>query len=161
MSINDIGYREVLEREIVLTRVLPAGKKMVFEAFTSRIALDEWFGPAGFTTTTLEFDFKVGGLWRFEFKGPDGTVYGNRIEYVEISPFDRLVFEHGADKDNDPGRFFVTITFDEQQNQKTVVTLRQLHPTKEQRAAGIGFGAVEFGMETLDKLAAFVALKIK
>lgn len=157
MSMNDVSYREVLEREIVLTRVLPASKKLVFEAFASSAALNEWFGPAGFTTNTTEFDFKVGGRWRFDFKGPDGTVYGNRIEYVEISPFDRLTFEHGADKDNDPGRFFVTITFDEQQNQKTVVTLRQLHPTKAQRAAGIGFGAVEYGMQTLDKLAAFLA----
>ena len=30
---------------------------------------------------------------------------------------------------------------------------RQLHPTKEQRDAGIGFGAVEIGYNTLEKLA--------
>lgn len=153
---NNLSYREVLEREIVLTRVLPAEKKTVFEAFANQAALDEWFGPGGFTTTTFEFDFRVGGRWRFEFKGPDGTVYGNRIEYTEISPFDRLAFHHGSDQDNDPNRFFVTITFDEQQDKKTVLTLRQLHPTKERRAAGIGFGAVEFGMQTLDKLAAYL-----
>jgi len=39
---------------------------------------------------------------------------------------------------------------------KTVITLRQLHPTKAQRDAGIGFGAVEFGYQTLDKLARHV-----
>jgi uncharacterized protein YndB with AHSA1/START domain len=157
MQITDTTYREVLEREIVLTRVIAAEKKLVFEAFSTAAALGEWFGPAGFTTTTFEFDFKVGGRWRFEFKGPDGTIYDNRIEYVEISPYDRLAFHHGSDKDNDPGRFFVTITLDEQQDKKTVLSLRQLHPTKEQRAAGIGFGAVEFGMQTLDKLSAYVA----
>jgi uncharacterized protein YndB with AHSA1/START domain len=47
----------------------------------------------------------------------------------------------------------VTITFDEQSDGKTVVTLRQLHPTKQQRDATIGFGAVELGFQTLDKLA--------
>jgi hypothetical protein len=31
--------------------------------------------------------------------------------------------------------------------------MRQLHPTVEQRNAGIGFGAVEIGFTTLDKLA--------
>jgi hypothetical protein len=31
--------------------------------------------------------------------------------------------------------------------------MRQLHPTVEQRNAGIGFGAVELGMQTMDKLA--------
>jgi hypothetical protein len=44
-------------------------------------------------------------------------------------------------------------TFDEQSDKKTVLTMRQLHPTKEQRAIEIGFGAVELGYQTLDKLA--------
>jgi uncharacterized protein YndB with AHSA1/START domain len=52
--------------------------------------------------------------------------------------------------------FHATITFDEQSDGKTVITLRQLHPTKAQRDAGIGFGAVEFGYQTLDKLAQYV-----
>ena len=60
------------------------------------------------------------------------------------------------DKDNDPGMFRTTITFDEQSDGKTVITLRQLHPTKSQRDATIGFGAVEFGYQTLDKLAQHV-----
>jgi uncharacterized protein YndB with AHSA1/START domain len=47
----------------------------------------------------------------------------------------------------------VTITFDAQSNGKTVLTLRQLHPTKELRQVKIGFGAVEIGNGTLDKLA--------
>lgn len=87
-------------------------------------------------------------MWRFKFTAPDGTIYDNRIEYKEISPYDRLAFHHGADKDDDPNRFYVTITFDEQQNKKTVLTLRQLHPSKERRDLGIGFGAVEFGFQT-------------
>ena len=64
-----------------------------------------------------------------------------------------LEIEHGSDIDNDPRAFHVTITFDEQSDGKCVLTLRQLHPTKEQRDAGIGFGAVEYGYQTLDKLA--------
>jgi uncharacterized protein YndB with AHSA1/START domain len=66
----------------------------------------------------------------------------------------RLIeIEHGSDKDNDPTRFHVTLTFDAQSDGKTVLTMRQLHPTKEQRDATIGFGAVEFGYQTLGKLA--------
>ena len=49
--------------------------------------------------------------------------------------------------------FRVTVTFDEPSDEKTVVTMRQLHPTKEQRDAGVGFGAVEIGYTTLQKLA--------
>jgi uncharacterized protein YndB with AHSA1/START domain len=149
-------YQDQIDREIVLTRVFAAPKEVVFKAFSDQSALDEWFGPNGFTSTTLEFNFKVGGRWRFDFKGPDGTVYDNRVEYVEITPFNRLAFHHGADKDNDPNRFYVTITLDEQQDKKTVLTLRQLHPSKQRRDVGIGFGAVEFGLQTLDKLAKFL-----
>jgi hypothetical protein len=32
-----------------------------------------------------------------------------------------------------------------QSDGETVVTMRQLHPNKAQRDAGVGFGAVEFG----------------
>lgn len=47
----------------------------------------------------------------------------------------------------------MTVTFEAQSNGKTVLTMRQLHPTRAQREAGIGFGAVELGYQTLGKLA--------
>ena len=113
----------------------------------------KWFGPKGFSCTLHEMNVCVGGRWRFDMKAPDGTLYSNRVEYLEIVPNTRLVFDHGSDIDNDPKRFRVTITFDEQSDKKTVLTLRQLHPTKEQRDATVGFGAVELGYQTMDKLA--------
>lgn len=51
----------------------------------------------------------------------------------------------------------VTVTFDEQSNKKTVLTMRQLLATRAQRDATIGFGAVELGYQTLDKLAQHIA----
>lgn len=53
--------------------------------------------------------------------------------------------EHGSDEDNDSGKFSMLLTFDEQSDGKTVITLRQMHPTKERREGAIGFGAVEYG----------------
>ena len=142
-----------LDREIVLSRVFDAPRDLVFRAWTEKEHFAKWFGPRGFTTTIREADMRVGGLLRFDMLAPDGKVYDNRIAFLEIRPPELLVFDHGSDKDDDPGRFHVTITFDEQTDKKTVVTMRQLHPTKEQRAIGIGFGAVELGYQTLDKLA--------
>jgi uncharacterized protein YndB with AHSA1/START domain len=142
-----------LDREIVLSRVFDAPKELVFRAWTEKEHVGRWFGPRGFTCTTYEHDVRPGGRWRFDMRGPDGTVYDNRIVYLEVRPSDLLVFDHGHDKDDDPSTFRVTITFDAQGPAKTVVTLRQLHPTKEQRLGAIGFGAVELGYQTLDKLA--------
>jgi len=96
---------------------------------------------------------KAGAVWRFDMIAPDGHRYDSRIEFLEMLPHERLVFEHGSDKDNDPTRFRMTITFDQQNDGKTVLTLRQLHPSKAQRDGGIDFGAVELGYQTLDKLA--------
>ncbi|NVB80857.1 MAG: ATPase [Kofleriaceae bacterium] len=142
-----------LDREIVITRVFDAPRALVFKLFTQAEHICQWWGPKGFTCNTHSMNVQVGGQWRFDLVAPNGHVYPNRIEYVEIAPNERLVFDHGSDQDDDPGKFRVTITFDEQSDKKTVVMMRQLHPTKAQRDATIGFGAVELGYQTLDKLA--------
>lgn len=146
-----------LDREIVLSRVYDAPRALVFKAWTEKEHLTEWFCPKGFTKTTHEIDVRVGGRWRFDMFGPDGKQYPNRIVYLEIQAPDRLVYDHGRDIDDDPTRFRVTVTFDEQSNGKTVVTMRQLHPTQQQRHAVIGFGAVEIGYTTIDNLATHLA----
>ena len=142
-----------LDREIVLVRVLDAPRHAVFAAWTDADAFCRWFGPEGFTCTVRELDVRPGGRARFDMVSGDGTVYTNRFDYLEVVPAKRLVMDHGSDVDDDPARFRVTITLDEQADGKTVLTLRQLHPTIEQRDAKLGFGAVELGLQTLNKLA--------
>jgi uncharacterized protein YndB with AHSA1/START domain len=142
-----------LDREIVLSRVFEAPRELVFAAWTKEEHLTKWFGPKGFTTKTHECDVRTGGRWRFDMIAPDGTVWDSRMVFLEIKAPELLVLDYGSDKDDDEHRFRVTITFDEQSDKKTVVTMRQLHPTKEQRDATIGFGAVEIGYTTMDKLA--------
>ena len=142
-----------LEREIVLSRVIAAPRERVFEAWTDPVQIVQWFGPDGFKVESLECDIRPGGRWRFIFTGPDGTVWDNRMVFLRVEAPFLIEMEHGADKDDDPGRFHMIVTFDAQSDGKTVLTMRQLHPTKAQRDAGIGFGAVEFGYQTLAKLA--------
>lgn len=145
-----------LEREIVLTRVIAAPRARVFQAWTDPAQIAQWFGPEGFQVETLECDLREGGRWRFVYTGPDGTRWDNRMVVLKIDPPRRIEIEHGSDQDDDPGRFHVTVTFDEQSDGKTVLTMRQLHPTSDQRDGAIGFGAVEYGYQTLGKLARFV-----
>ena len=145
-----------LDREIVLSRVINARRELVFSAWTDPRHLPQWFGPAGFKIETKAIDIRVGGEWRFDMIASDGKRYTNRMHFRRIKHPHLIEVDHGADNDNDPGMFRTTITFDEQSDGKTVITLRQLHPTKTRRDAGIGFGAVEFGYQTLDKLAQHV-----
>jgi uncharacterized protein YndB with AHSA1/START domain len=141
-----------LDREVVLTRVFDAPRELVYRAWTDPEQLPRWFGPKGFSVTTYAIDLRVGGVWRFDMTAPDGTRYPNRMTFLEMKEPELLVFDHGTDSDDDPNKFRVTVTFHAQSNGKTVVMLRQLHPSKERRDEVIGFGAVEIGNTTMDKL---------
>jgi len=146
-----------LDREIVLTRVIDASRDQVFRAWVEPKRMFQWFGPRGFRCEVRqEIEAAVGAMWRFDMIAPNGHRFDSRMVFLEVIPNERLVFDHGSDKDDDPNRFRVTITFDQQSDGKTVLMLRQLHPSKAQRDATIGFGAVELGYQTLDKMAEYL-----
>ena len=136
--------------------MIDAPRSLVFAAWTDPDQIQAWFGPEGFAIETREINLSAGGVWRFDMVAPDGTRYSNRMVFLRIEPPALIEVEHGSDEDNDPGRFRMLVTFDQQSNGRTVLTLRQMHPSKAQRDAKLGFGAVEYGGQTLDKLARHV-----
>jgi len=103
---------------------------------------------------------RAGGRACFDMISADGTVYTNRFDYLEVVPSERLVLDHGSDTDDDPARFRVTLTLDQQADGKTVLTLRQLHPTAELRDEKIGFvpNVLEAYAFDMAKLEAFVPM---
>jgi len=142
-----------LDREIVLTRLIDAPRELVYAAWTDPGQIQAWFGPEGFAIETHAIDLKPGGVWRFDMVAPDGTRYGNRMVFLRLDAPAFIEVEHGSDRDSDPDRFRMLVSFDQQGDGRTVLTLRQMHPSKERRATAIGFGAVAYGGQTLDKLA--------
>jgi uncharacterized protein YndB with AHSA1/START domain len=152
-------YDWSLDREIVLVKLLNHPREKVFAAWMDPKALGEWFGPTALGIETHEADIREGGVWRFdmvgEFEGKPQR-FPNLMRFLEIVPNERIVMDHGTPALDDPNRFRVTVTFDVQSDGKTVLTLRQLHPTPERRQTAIGFGAVEYGLQTLDGLAAWL-----
>ena len=139
------------DREIVMTRVFDAPRAMVYEAFTKPELLKRWFGPRGFSLTTCEVDFRVGGGFRFVLKGPDGREMGMRGEYVELRPPDRSVhLESFDDFPGEPAR--VTTVFAEADG-KTTMTVTVRSPSKEIRDAVLKSGMEHGAAETYDRLA--------
>lgn len=148
-----------LDREIVLVKLLNHSRAKVFAAWTDPEALAQWYGPDGLDIETHEVDISEDGIWRFDMVGVfEGKPqrFPNLIRFLEIVPNERIVMDHGSPDPNDPDRFRVTVTFDEQSDGKTVLTMRQLHPSPERRRFVIGFGAVEYGLQTLDSLGAWL-----
>jgi uncharacterized protein YndB with AHSA1/START domain len=141
---------------ITMERALAAPPDAVFRAFTDPAALQQWYGPNGFTITVIAMDFRVGGLFRFTMHAPDGTVFPSRIAYREIVPAARLAYRHSSDIDDDPHTFDVVVTYAPHGTSGTLLTMRSTFPSIEARNAVMAFGAVELGMQTVEKLAAYV-----
>lgn len=81
-------------REIATTRLLPWPRERVWAAFSEAAALAGWWGPAGFTNTFHEFDFRPGGAWKFTMHGPDGAAYAMDHRFSEIVAPERIVVRH-------------------------------------------------------------------
>ncbi len=155
---SDSPWRDwPIDLEIVFGRVIDAPRDVVYAAWTDPDQIQMWFGPEGMEIESKEIDLNPGGAWRFDMVASDGTRYDNRMVFRRMEAPTLIEVEHGSDRENDPGRFRMLITFDEQSDGKTVITLRQMHPSKERREWAIGFGAVEYGGQTLEKLALHVS----
>ncbi|MEA2600982.1 MAG: hypothetical protein QOF89_1974 [Acidobacteriota bacterium] len=141
------------DREIVLTRVFDAPRRLVFDAFTKPELLKRWFGPRGWSLVVCEVDLRVGGTFRFVLRGPDGADMGMRGVYREIVPPERSV--HMESFDDYPGESQVTTVLVEQGG-KTTLTATVLYPAQEIRDAVIKSGMEHGAAESYDKLAEYL-----
>lgn len=138
------------DREIMVDRLVKVPRALTWKACTEPEHIDRWWGPNGFTNKTLHMDLRVGSQWKYTMTGPDGKVWPNLITYLEISPIDRLVYDHG-DWEN-PRMFGGTLSFTDAEG-GTRVTIRLVFPTKEDRDRSVEqHGAIEGGKQTLARL---------
>lgn len=155
-SSNGESTDATADREVVVARTISAQREVVFEAFTQVRHLSQWWGPAGFTTTTRSYEFRVGGVWDFVMHGPDGTDYQEWITWTEIVPPERIRLLHGESRD-DPNAFESILTF-EDAGADTRVVMRAVFPTRELRDQAVEeYHAIEGGEQTLGNLAAYIA----
>ncbi|WP_248910720.1 SRPBCC family protein [Halocatena marina] len=148
---------ETKESSLIIRRTFAASRERVWKAWTDPEQVIQWWGPNGFTTTVHEMDVKPDGVWRFVMHGPDGVDYPNEIVYEEIVEPERLVYTHRSNEENDPGSFQVTVTFVEQEDTKTELTMRQLYKSAAEFDKSVEeFGAIEGAIQTLDHLAEYV-----
>ena len=77
--------------KVIYERYFDVIPELVFKAWASPEELSQWWGPDGFSLTTVSMEFRDGGLWDFVMHGPDGTDYKNRVKFLEILEPSRIV----------------------------------------------------------------------
>jgi uncharacterized protein YndB with AHSA1/START domain len=126
--------------EIVITRVFDAPREMVFDAHTKPELLKRWMtGSPGWSLVVCEIDLRVGGAFRYVWRGPTGQDMGMGGVHREIVPPERLVTTELFDMDWTGGEVISTLVLTES-NGKTTLTNTLLYPSRESRDSVVNSG---------------------
>jgi uncharacterized protein YndB with AHSA1/START domain len=142
------------DREIVMTRVVDAPRRLVFDAWTKPAHLPHWMlGPSGWTMPVCEIDLRPGGAWHFVWRRTDGTEMGMRGEDHAITPPERLVSIESWGGDWPETLNTLSLSED---GGKTTITQTVLYPSKEARDAARKTGMESGVSESFDRLAEYL-----
>jgi uncharacterized protein YndB with AHSA1/START domain len=139
------------ERELVVTRTFNGPARIMFEAWTKPEVLKRWWAPksTGVSLLSCEADARVGGSYRFVFGQDASKSMAFFGRYVEVTPYSRLVWTNDESGDG----AVTTVTFEEQ-GDRTILVVYELHPSKEALDAAVAGmeGAMPEMFEQLDEL---------
>jgi uncharacterized protein YndB with AHSA1/START domain len=146
------------ERDVVMTRVFNAPRRLVFDAWTTPALLVRWYGARGWSLPVCEIDLRPGGTYRYVMRGPDGAEITLRGTYREVDPPERLVssevfsqgFSEAGWRPEDETVSTMQLT---EQDGKTTWSLTTTYPTREVRDAAYALKQAWDGMSySLDRL---------
>jgi uncharacterized protein YndB with AHSA1/START domain len=141
------------ECEIVVTRTFDAPARLVFDAWTKPELFKRWWAPRslGMHLRSVELDVRTGGTYRLEFGEDPASSMAFFGKYIEVVPNSKIVWTN--DEGGEEGSV-TTVTLEEQDGQ-TLLTFRELYPSKEALEANAGAeGAMPEQFDQLDKLLA-------
>ena len=105
-----------------LEKVLQAPKESVFAACVEPKRLAEWWGPADFTTLSVDLDVREGGRYRITMQPPDGEAFHLHGRFREVDPPRRLAYTfEWEEPDPDDQETVVTLSFHHHREGTTLV----------------------------------------
>jgi uncharacterized protein YndB with AHSA1/START domain len=143
---------------LTLVRTYDAPLERVWQAWADPSQAQKWWGPAGVTNPTFDWDFKTGGKINVVMlAGPElGPMAGQKWpmtgEFKEVTPQQKLVFESSPVMDGKPIMdTLTTVTFEGQEG-KTKLTVQIEVSNVTPEAAGPLAGMEQGWNQQLDKL---------
>jgi uncharacterized protein YndB with AHSA1/START domain len=154
MSPGDLTITTPSDREVAMTRVFDAPRRLVFEAWTNPEHLPHWMlGPAGWTMPVCEIDLRPGGAWHFVWRKADGAEMAMTGVYREVTPPERLV---STEKWGPEWPETInTLTLSEKDG-KTTLTNTILYPSKDARDAALKTGMKDGATQSFERLDAYL-----
>jgi uncharacterized protein YndB with AHSA1/START domain len=143
------------DREVVMTRVFDAPRQLVFDALTRPDLLKRWLDAPGRSLELCEIDLRVGGAYRYVWRGAGKKDVGTRGVFREIVRGQRLV-QTESWEDWDAGETSVTTVLVEK-NGRTTLTSTVLFPSKEVRDTILKSGMEPGARQQYDRLAEVLA----
>ncbi len=90
-------------KTVFVNREFDAALPLVWQAFTDKDILDQWWAPEPWKAKTKFMDFKVGGRRFYAMVSPEGHEHWSLQKYTSISPKTNFKYLNAfADKDENP-----------------------------------------------------------
>ena len=90
-------------KTVYINRAFTAELSLVWDAFTKKEILDQWWAPKPWVSKSKFMDFKVGGRRFYAMLSPEGQEHWSIQKYTAISPTTNFkMFNAFADKDENP-----------------------------------------------------------
>ena len=158
MSAETLQVTTPSEREIAMTRVFNAPRRLVFDAHTKSELVKRWLlGPPGWSMPVCEIDLRVGGKYRYVWRrDKDGKEMACGGVFREVVPPERIVNTEQFDDPWYPGESVVTTVLVEQGGQ-TTLTQTMRFDSREIRDAVLKSGmesGVAISYDRLDEILA-------
>ena len=151
--VGETAFATPSDREIVITRVVDAPRRLVFEAWTNPEHVPQWLlGPEGWTMPVCEIDLRVGGTWRYVWRKDDGAEMAMSGIYREVVPPERIVSTERWGPEWPETVNTVQLV---EAAGRTTITITVLYPSKEARDMALQTGMKEgmnAGFARLDEL---------
>ena len=134
------------DRHVIVKRRFAAAPESVYRAHIEPQLVQKWMlGPEGWTMPVCISEPKPGGKIRFEWSDGKGSGFYLTGEYVELTPFRRIVHVERMHLPDPTADNHVETTF-EPDGKGTLMTMRMTLPDAQTRAAMLSSG-MEHGME--------------
>lgn len=78
--------KDAAKKQITVIREFDAPVAQVWDAWTKKELLDEWWAPKPWKANTKSMDFKEGGVWLYAMQGPEGEKQWCRVDFKHIIP---------------------------------------------------------------------------